>query len=65
MQVYTGGIENVISVWDLRKGQVSMTMPGHSDTITGLSLSPDGNHLLSNSMVSSLDQLIMLKKAMS
>ena len=39
-------------MWDLRKGEVSQTLSGHTDTITGLSLSPDGNHLLSNSMVS-------------
>lgn len=49
--MYTGGIENAISVWDLRKGEVSMSMPGHTDTITGLSVSPDGNLLLSNAMV--------------
>lgn len=28
-----------------------MTLKGHTDTVTGLSLSPDGTHLLSNAMV--------------
>lgn len=51
VQVYTGGIENSVNVWDLRKGEIAMTLPGHDDTITGLSVSPDGNLLLSNSMV--------------
>lgn len=29
-------------------------MKGHSDTVTGLALSPDGSHVLSNSMDNSL-----------
>lgn len=51
--VYTGGIDNIIRKWDLRKGepeQAALTLAGHTDTITGLSVSPDGNYLLSNSM---------------
>lgn len=51
MQVYTGGIENVIKVWDLRKVEVAMSLKGHTDTVTGLRVSPDGTHLLSNAMV--------------
>lgn len=31
-----------------------MTLTGHTDTITGLAVSPDGNHLLSNAMVREL-----------
>lgn len=31
-----------------------MTLKGHSDTITGLRVSPDGSHLLSNSMDNTL-----------
>jgi len=41
-------------VWELRKGSVSLKLPGHSNTITGLSLSPDGHHLLTNSMDNTL-----------
>lgn len=29
-------------------------MPGHTDTVTGLELSPDGSYLLSNAMDNSL-----------
>jgi len=65
--VYAGGIDNTIRRFDLRSGvkygwDVSkldldtpdLVLEGHTDTITGLSLSPDGNHLLSNAMDSQL-----------
>ena len=52
MQIYTGGIENVVKAWDLRKNSVLMSMAGHADTITGMQVSPDGTHLLTNAMVS-------------
>jgi Prp8 binding protein len=52
--VFTGGIDNVVKAWDRRKMQVSFTLPGHTDTITSLRLSPDGSYLLSNAMDSSL-----------
>ena len=48
--VYTGGIDNSIHAWDVRQMHKSMTMKGHTDTITCLSLNPKGTHLLSNSM---------------
>lgn len=53
-QIFVGGIENVIKVWDLKGGNLHYSMTGHSDTITGLALSPDGQHLLSNSMDNTL-----------
>lgn len=53
-QVFSGGIDNDIKVWDLRKDELLYTLKGHTDTITGLSLSSDGSYLLSNSMDSSL-----------
>jgi len=51
-QVITGGLDNDIRVWDLRKGtsQPLFTLQGHTDTITGLRLSPDGSYVLSNGM---------------
>lgn len=49
-QVIVGGIENLLKVYDLRKNKLLYTMSGHFDTITGLSLSPDGNYALTNSM---------------
>nr|ADI46905.1 WDR57m [Volvox carteri f. nagariensis] len=56
-QIYSGGIDNIIKVWDLRRGSGSdpaLLLKGHSDTVTGLRLSPDGSHLLSNGMDNTL-----------
>lgn len=49
-QVFSGGIDNDIKVWDVRKNELLYTMRGHTDTVTGLSLSADGSYLLSNAM---------------
>lgn len=46
-EVYSGGIEEDICVWDLRNKKIAYTLPGHTDTITSLSLSPDASTLLS------------------
>lgn len=41
--------------WDARKSEKPLyLMEGHKDTITGISLSPDGNHILSNAMDNTL-----------
>ncbi|XP_011340428.1 U5 small nuclear ribonucleoprotein 40 kDa protein isoform X2 [Ooceraea biroi] len=53
-QVITGGIDNDVKVWDLRKNAVLYKLKGHTDTITGLSLSPDGSYILSNAMDNTL-----------
>lgn len=37
-------------VWDLRKNDMLYRLRGHTDTVTGMQLSPDGSYLLSNSM---------------
>jgi Prp8 binding protein len=50
MQVYAGGIEQDVLVYDLRKGAEAMRLAGHRDTVTGLSVCPGGDHLLTNSM---------------
>lgn len=49
-QILSGGIDNEVKVWDLRKNDILYTMPGHTDTVTGFKLSPDGSFLLSNAM---------------
>lgn len=49
-QVFIGGIDNQIKIYNLNKRQVENTLIGHTDTITSLALSNDGNFLLSNSM---------------
>jgi len=48
--VYTGGIDNLVTAWDVRTQNMVMKMKGHEDTITCLSLHPKGTHLLSHSM---------------
>jgi Prp8 binding protein len=52
--VYTGGIDNMITAWDIRQSKKTMALKGHTDTITCLSMHPKGTHLLSNSMDNSL-----------
>ncbi|KAF1973642.1 WD40 repeat-like protein [Bimuria novae-zelandiae CBS 107.79] len=47
-ELFTGGIDNDIKVWDLRKKAVTHSLLGHTDTITSLQLSPDQTTLLSN-----------------
>uniref|UniRef100_A0A182K0N9 U5 small nuclear ribonucleoprotein 40 kDa protein n=1 Tax=Anopheles christyi TaxID=43041 RepID=A0A182K0N9_9DIPT len=53
-QVISGGIDNEIKVWDIRKKEILYRLRGHTDTVTGLSLSPDGSYVLSNSMDNTL-----------
>lgn len=48
-ELYSGGIDNDIKVWDMRKKAVAYTLEGHTDTITSLAVSPDSQTLLSNS----------------
>ena len=38
----------------MRKGAPTMTLTGHTNTVTGLAMSPDGTHLLSNAMDNSV-----------
>ncbi|KAL9634182.1 MAG: hypothetical protein Q9164_004246 [Protoblastenia rupestris] len=48
-EIYTGGIDCDIKVWDIRKKEVAYRMPGHTDTVTSLAVSPDSQMLLSYS----------------
>ncbi|EEP77255.1 WD-repeat protein 57 [Uncinocarpus reesii 1704] len=48
-EIYSGGIDNDIHVWDVRKRSVVYSMIGHADTVTSLQISPDSQTLLSNS----------------
>lgn len=44
------GIDHSIKLFDLRKKAVSLQLDGLCDSVTALSLSPNGNFILSNSM---------------
>jgi Prp8 binding protein len=46
----SASIDPEMQVWDLRKRTVSFKLAGHTDSVTGLSLSPDGQSVLSTSM---------------
>ena len=48
-EIYSGGIDNDIRVWDLRKKATVYSMLGHNDTVTSLRVSPDSQSLLSYS----------------
>ncbi|KAJ0162735.1 U5 small nuclear ribonucleoprotein 40 kDa protein [Colletotrichum tanaceti] len=53
-EVYSGGIDNDIKVWDIRKKSVVYSMLGHQDTVTSLRASPDSQSLLSFAMDSTV-----------
>lgn len=46
-QVFTGGIDEVIRCWEVRKKAVLYELPGHTGSVTSVSVSPDGSFLLS------------------
>ncbi|OJT11379.1 U5 small nuclear ribonucleoprotein 40 kDa protein [Trametes pubescens] len=50
--IYAGALDNEIHVLDFRKNEEVYTLMGHTDTPTSLSLSPNGNFLLSPSFSS-------------
>ena len=48
--IYTGGLDGLVQQWDIRKlDQPKEVFRQHTGPITGLSLSPDMTHVLSNS----------------
>ena len=49
-QIISGGVDNDLKVWDIRKAGLLYKMKGHTDSPTGLSLSPDGSFVASNGM---------------
>lgn len=48
--IFFGGVDNMVHAYDVRAGEIAWSLQGHADTVTGLSLSGDGERLLSNSM---------------
>ena len=52
--VFFGGVDNQVRAWNLRRNEVEFSLVGHTETVTGISLSNDGNFLLSNAMDNTL-----------
>lgn len=49
--MFTGGIDNLIHAWDIRKPNAEIfRLLGHRDTLTCIRLDPQGSYLLSNAM---------------
>ncbi|RDA84734.1 hypothetical protein CP532_5239 [Ophiocordyceps camponoti-leonardi (nom. inval.)] len=53
-QVFSGGIDNDIRVWDLRKKSLKYSLLGHTDTIMSVRLSRDDESLASYAMDSTV-----------
>lgn len=53
-QVICGGIDNDLKVWDIRKNEIMFRLQGHTDTVTGIKLSPCGSYALTNGMDNTL-----------
>eukprot|EP01060_Flectonema_neradi_P003489 TRINITY_DN12250_c0_g1_i2.p1 TRINITY_DN12250_c0_g1~~TRINITY_DN12250_c0_g1_i2.p1 ORF type:complete len:367 (+),score=49.49 TRINITY_DN12250_c0_g1_i2:37-1101(+) len=53
-QIFTADTSGIISVWESRKEDILFTLPGHTDIVTGIKISPDGSFLLSNSVDNTL-----------
>lgn len=53
-QIYVGGIDNQIHIYDLTRKAIALTLRGHLDTVTSIALSPSGSHILSTSFDDSL-----------
>jgi len=49
-------------VWDLRKNAVLYQMVGHSDTVTGMELSPDGSYLLTTAMDNTGQHVFLMER---
>ena len=52
--VFFGGVDNSIKALNLKKNAIEFALLGHTDTVTGISLSKSGNYLLSNAMDNTL-----------
>ena len=61
-EIYSGGIDNDIKVWDARKQEVIYTLQGHTDTITSLQISPDSQTILDNMETQTITERYINKK---
>lgn len=49
-RVFAGTLDDNIMVFDMKQREHTLTLEGHTDSITGIDVSNDGNFLLSNGM---------------
>ena len=45
----SGGWDGTVKVWDAQKGQVVLTLQGHTDLVYSVAFSPDGKRIVSGS----------------
>jgi len=45
----SGSYDNTIKVWNVATGEMEQTLFGHTDGVTSVSFSPDGEHIVSGS----------------
>ena len=45
----SGSGDNTLKVWDAQTGQETLTLKGHSKSVTSVSFSPDGKRIVSGS----------------
>jgi len=48
--IYFAGLDNQIKAWNIRTNSIEFSLIGHSDTVTGISVSKNGKMLISNSL---------------
>jgi phospholipase A-2-activating protein len=47
--IVSGGMDTLVLLWDLHKGEVAETMKGHTSQVTGLAVDSNGD-IISSSM---------------
>jgi WD40 repeat protein len=48
-RIVSGSFDNTLKVWDAETGQETLTLEGHSGSVTSVSFSPDGKRIVSGS----------------
>ncbi len=49
-KLISGSIDNLVKVWDLKTGQILITLKGHSEGITSLAFSSSGQYIVSSTI---------------
>src|SRR5260370_851423 len=46
-RVVSGSVDRTVKVWDAEKGQETLTLKGHTSTLTSVTFTPDGKPVVS------------------